>query len=359
LYNTGKVAFPFEVDLSQMAHPKIVQVYPMSGIISGYDRQRFIVMFTPGIAERVSDQFIMKIGPFPPEHISIGGTGIFPQINMSLDAISGQPVGPTGETYVCDFGNVIVGQSRKRTFTVTNIGYYPVTYELDKKLLSNAGIVVEPDSIRDLPGHPEPESVEVSVTFQSRANDELGSRIVDVPFRLAEGPIYTVQMRVNITIPEINMINEKLDFGDIILNRCKMMYVQLHNPKEVPCEWSVGKQMGPAAKDSKFFKVEPMSGVLAPGSRCNVEVTFTPTEGRSYMTRIPIKVAHNPQKYHIACRGQATELALSFSPQNMDHTPILPHSSGATTELIVRNDTCYPIEVFSVDFDTKVKCPLK
>lgn len=50
-------------------------------------------------------------------------------INISLDNIQ-------LSTYVCDFGNVIVGGSKKRSFRLTNVGKLPITFSLDKKLLN-------------------------------------------------------------------------------------------------------------------------------------------------------------------------------------------------------------------------------
>jgi hypothetical protein len=40
--------------------------------------------------------------------------------------------------YVCDFGNVVVGNSQKKSFRLTNVGKIPVTFSFDKKLLNNA-----------------------------------------------------------------------------------------------------------------------------------------------------------------------------------------------------------------------------
>jgi len=50
-------------------------------------------------------------------------------------------------TYVCDFGNVVVGSTKRKSFRLTNVGRLPVTFNLDKKLLAQAGITVEPDKV--------------------------------------------------------------------------------------------------------------------------------------------------------------------------------------------------------------------
>ena len=71
-------------------------------------------------------------------------------------------------SYVLDFGNVVKGLTRKRTFRVRNMGWQPVSFDFDKQALAAAGMKVEPDRVVKLPGLPEPEGVEFAVTFNSK-----------------------------------------------------------------------------------------------------------------------------------------------------------------------------------------------
>jgi len=50
-------------------------------------------------------------------------------------------------TYVCDFGHVVVGSTKKKTFRMTNVGKIPITFAFDKKILTSAGISIEPDKV--------------------------------------------------------------------------------------------------------------------------------------------------------------------------------------------------------------------
>jgi len=54
--------------------------------------------------------------------IKVGNT------NVSLENIN-------ISTYECDFGNVVVGGSKKRSFRLTNVGKIPINFIFDKKLL--------------------------------------------------------------------------------------------------------------------------------------------------------------------------------------------------------------------------------
>jgi hypothetical protein len=38
--------------------------------------------------------------------------------------------------YACDFGNVVVGSTKKKSFRFTNVGKIPVTFNFDKRILT-------------------------------------------------------------------------------------------------------------------------------------------------------------------------------------------------------------------------------
>jgi hypothetical protein len=54
--------------------------------------------------------------------------------------------------------------------------------------------------------------------------------------------------------------------------------VQLHNPHQVAAEWSIKKPAveSPKLRDWGFFVPSPAEGVLEPGARASLTVTFTP-----------------------------------------------------------------------------------
>ena len=83
---------------------------------------------------------------------------------MNLDSIS-------IASYICDFGNVVVGSTKKKSFRLTNVGKLPVTFNFDKKLLTQAGIAVEPDKVQKLMPH---HSAAFNVVFTTRKNAKFG-----------------------------------------------------------------------------------------------------------------------------------------------------------------------------------------
>lgn len=101
--------------------------------------------------------------------------------------------------------------------------------------------------------------------------------------------------------------------------------MQLHNPKEVPCDWQVKKPME-SDTDWSFFECQPDAGLLPPGESANMKVVFTPARGRehAYAQRIPIRIAHNPKQVYIQCNGRGLTVQAVLSSTSLDLAAILP-----------------------------------
>ena len=48
-------------------------------------------------------------------------------------------------SYVCDFGNVIVGKNKNKNFRITNVGKLPVMFNFNKQMLARADIHIDKD----------------------------------------------------------------------------------------------------------------------------------------------------------------------------------------------------------------------
>jgi hydrocephalus-inducing protein len=183
---------------------------------------------------------------------------------------------PQCANYVLDFGNIILGQSRKRQFNVSNIGFPAVSFELDKRACNAAGFEVEPDKVGKLPGLPEPEGIDMTVIFQTHPKyTSLGVVELDCPLDIRNGPPVSVLMRANVTVPDIELTTETLDFGRLLCGHRKTICIQIYNPGCVPAEWQVRRPIQ-GAGDWDFFKAQQESGVIQPGDRVNVQISFTP-----------------------------------------------------------------------------------
>jgi hypothetical protein len=169
-----------------------------------------------------------------------GGTGgiKFGGMTINLDNIN-------ISNYVCDFGNVVVGNSQKKSFRLTNVGKIPVTFAFDKKLLNNAQIAIEPDKVQKLNAN---QSQMFNVTFSTRQKNVYGRKRFPIPIDVKNGPTYTIDFLANMTIPELSMSCELLDFGKVCVNTRKTVKIRLENNKEVDCEWRFMQKSGEAGE---------------------------------------------------------------------------------------------------------------
>lgn len=104
-------------------------------------------------------------------------------------------------TYVCDFGNVVVNSSKKKSFRLTNVGRQHISFNFDKKLLQQAGITIEPDKAQKVaPNH----SVLFNVLYTTRKN-VFGNKKYLIPIDIKNGPRYSIEFIANLTIPELSM----------------------------------------------------------------------------------------------------------------------------------------------------------
>jgi len=153
--------------------------------------------------------------------IGIGG------ININLENI-------TIASYVCDFGNVVVGSTKKKSFRLTNVGKIPVTFNFDKKILTQAGISIEPDKVQKIPPN---SSILFNIVYTTRKNSKFGKTKYIVPIDVKYGPSYAIEFVANLTIPELAMSTDNLDFAKVCVNTRKTIKIRFENQKEVPCDW--------------------------------------------------------------------------------------------------------------------------
>ncbi|KAL4085786.1 hypothetical protein PRIC1_014796 [Phytophthora ramorum] len=250
--------------------------------------------------------------------------------------------------FVLDFGNVVVGTHKIKRFSVTNIGHGPASFQLDKNLASSRGFQIEPERVVRLP---EKQSVDFTVTFHSRKNIEMGLHMAQLPVAIKNGPPCIAMVRALVTVPDISISTESLDFGKIAVSTCHTMFTQLQNVSAVPAEWAFKKPMG-STKDVGNFRFTPQSGLLLPGAKANIQIEFVPDDGRQFMLKLPIKINSNPKTRSIVCRGEGSELRISFCPPLVELGPVLPCAPPQEQLVEIRNDSDYAVEVFSLDFDS-------
>ena len=260
-------------------------------------------------------------------------------------------------TYVCDFGNVIAGTTKKRKFSLTNTGHLPVSFTLDTTGAAANGFSVDPPMVKNLP---EQESMTFKIVMQSR-RQRLGKMRIEIPIFLQDGPASMLVLMANVCIPDISIQpggqytdKGEIDFSETICGRQQLKYIQLKNLAPVPTTWSrVIPTTGPKGKDDASYVLEPSQGVLPPYGACNVAVKFSPTGGARCTAREYLSSASpNPKLRGVEVIGRGTQLKIRFDPPMLKHDPVLPFDEPMTVLVDAINDTDHDLEFYTLDFDT-------
>jgi hydrocephalus-inducing protein len=253
--------------------------------------------------------------------------------------------------HLADFGNVIAGTNKKKVFRVTNFGDVPVTLLLDKRLPAAHGFTVEPEKVNRLP---EGASVDFVVRFKARKS-QYGQVSVDVPIDIKSGPPAQLVLRANVTVPDIAITPNSIDFGDVVVGQCRVVTVQLSNTSPVTSEWAIKHLAltGAMARAASRFSYEPNSGILRPGERQNVEVTFTPTSDVASTYTVPFRTTSNPIQRFLEVTGEGKLLAVTFDPPHIVLPTVRPYDPPIRQTVELINNGNYRVEVYSLDFDQR------
>ncbi|KAJ3416712.1 hypothetical protein HDV05_000542 [Chytridiales sp. JEL 0842] len=272
--------------------------------------------------------------------------------------------------YVCNFGNVIRNTSRKKSFKLTNHGLSPISFQLDKSVLVGTGFSIEPDRVKLLPGQPYCESIEFQVAFQARSQN-VGAIEVQLPINIQGGPTTTLTLRADVTLPDLQLSCNEVDFAEVLCGHRKTITIQLQNKNTVPCEWTSHGQEQPAPATNpvpqktsvpptkkksgglsmKEFELVPSSGTLQPGEKVLLMIKFSPTDEKEYDVVVPIKVNMNSQLTPLRLVGRGFKPQIVFEPEVLNLAPILPCSEGTEAKFCIYNPTNYPVEIYSLEFD--------
>lgn len=254
---------------------------------------------------------------------------------------------------VVDFGSTIKGLTKKKTFKLTNVGVLPVYLRFDKKELAKYGLSIEPSEISNLPGYPDNQSTPIDIIFQSKSERvEIGEYKAIIPIKVLNGYIIEIEARANVILPEISISETSLNFGDVNVGYAKVYTIQIYNDKDVNSEWAIESSNG-RKKDANFL-FDVMEGVLSPGEKKNISITFMPTLDKKLSQTFFLKCNYNPQPTKITCIGNGKDLNIKVDYVEKELGPILPYNATFIPFSISNNSEC-AIDVYSVDFDEQYR----
>ncbi|XP_028440234.1 hydrocephalus-inducing protein homolog [Perca flavescens] len=260
--------------------------------------------------------------------------------------------------YVLDFGYAIPGKVFSRTVNVTNTGSVAVSFYPNGKLLAGTGFSAGFERVKNLPCG---ETHTFTVKFDPQgANLKTGDISVVMPIQVKGGPMVQLRLRAVVTVPAVTVSTDTLLFDTVQCDMCQIKTIQLFNHESVPCYWSIaekGKRLKKVLQKQRpppaVFRVIPSSGMLSPGERVNVQIRFSAAESNAYNVQLVVRVADSTEQLLINVQGQGEEPQLQFCPPVLELGPCLPVTTEVEAEVIVKNPCSFPIEFYSLEFDTQ------
>jgi hydrocephalus-inducing protein len=201
-------------------------------------------------------------------------------------------------------------------------------------------------------------SVLFNVVYTTRKNAKFGIMKYVVPIDVKLGPSYAIEFIANLTIPELAMSTETVDFSKVCVNTRKTVKVRFENKKEVPCDWwyyyKPDVQTAAAAGEKEGgsrFSVMPLTGTLLPGQRQTVDIMFIPNSDKPFVQKLTFRCKDNTKQFVLNAKGQGVNFQVDLIPETVKLGPVLPYSSSAIACIEMKNPMDQPIEVYSLDFD--------
>eukprot|EP01038_Epipyxis_sp_PR26KG_P004323 gene4323-6124_t len=255
--------------------------------------------------------------------------------------------------YICEFGNVIMGQTKKKIFKISNASLVgQLNWMFDKKHFGASGYSIEPEKVTKMI---ESSTIDFTAKFFARMQGKVGPKTVVVPLENKGSPTINIILSANVCIPEIDLSSSIVDFSRLLIGKSMKMYVRLTNTSPVTANWSLrkgGKDDGVMSR----FSIVPSEGSLRAGKKIIVCVEFAPTEVRKVTSELLLKIESNkkPPKV-LTITGEGFGCPLKFDPHTIELGPVFPYFEGSEGVVTVTNASEVPIEFFSTDFDSIYK----
>ncbi|KAF4655034.1 hypothetical protein FOL46_008426, partial [Perkinsus olseni] len=259
-------------------------------------------------------------------------------------------------SYVCDFGDIVLGHSRRQPFTVYNCHATDIMLNISRKELMEAGFIVTPEQVGSIaPG----KFLSMAIITELPKEAEEGVRELLWELPIKNGPRYAIHLRARHEIPQLTLPINEVDFGTVVVGLRSKRYLRLINDKHVPVEWSfrvpTTKFGVPLPPWEVPFGITPTFGMLEPGQDSTVEVSFAPNAAGAFAEKFALRIKDNRQSAVISLRGSGSALEVNITPTSFCHLgPVLPYQQDppCRQELTLENPTDHPIEIYSVEFDT-------
>ncbi|KAF5830389.1 hypothetical protein DUNSADRAFT_14652 [Dunaliella salina] len=406
--NLGKVPFNYAINTRQLSRPSVIQVSPMAGEVQAGQKEVVHLRVCAGIPERLLETLQVELAHFDPINVQVMVEGTYPAVLLNLPRLpdrafvecleaaksspsvltssallkgtqntggalprnvsAGSRKGagsrpPSAQVGGDDARSTVVGggapgrarspgsaNARKHREAQVWSAERMLEVEAERRRLAMCNKLAASHYVLDF-GHVVKGSAKVVRRFRIY---NFGAK--PVSFRFDRNVLEAHGLK----IPDVTVSQEVLDFGMVLAGHTMVTTLQLHNYRQVPCEWSIRKPIE-SSRVRKIVKLhhsqcEPSEGTINPGRRLNVRIMFTPAMHREqpYHQVLPLKVTGNPRTHHLICSAKGATPTVHFQPPSVNCGAILPATpTQAPNEarFCMHNPCPFPVEVFSLDFD--------
>ena len=82
--NLGKVPFEFNINLSTVSRPGLVECFPMTAKIAAGEKFKVTVKFFPGVPDNIDEMFLVECAHFTAERFKVKAIGTYPGCLLSF-----------------------------------------------------------------------------------------------------------------------------------------------------------------------------------------------------------------------------------------------------------------------------------
>lgn len=76
--NVGKVPYEFNINLSTVSWPGLIEAYPLNGKVMSGEKFKVTIKFNPGVPQNINEMFLVEIAHFPAERFKVKAVGTYP-----------------------------------------------------------------------------------------------------------------------------------------------------------------------------------------------------------------------------------------------------------------------------------------
>lgn len=82
--NISKVPFQFNINLSTVSRPGLIECHPMTGKVAAGEKYKVIVKFFPGVPDNIDEMFLVECAHFPAKRFKVKAIGTYPGCLLSF-----------------------------------------------------------------------------------------------------------------------------------------------------------------------------------------------------------------------------------------------------------------------------------